>query len=77
MFVSNYLFDLFRLVSSLTEYSLESTYLTRHLTNNFFLNYFYTHLIQIASFIVAFPMVYMYKLKTKMSIEKLKILFFV
>ncbi|CAF1215977.1 unnamed protein product [Rotaria sp. Silwood1] len=46
------------LVSSLTEYSLETSVLTQHLTNNFFLNYFYTHLIQIASFAVAFPMVY-------------------
>ncbi|CAF5204517.1 unnamed protein product, partial [Rotaria magnacalcarata] len=46
------------LVSSLTEYSLESPQLVKHLTDHFFLNYFYTHLIQVASFIVAFPMVY-------------------
>ncbi|CAF1078642.1 unnamed protein product [Rotaria sordida] len=46
------------LVSSLTEYSLETPLLTQHLTDNFFLNYFYTHLIQVASFFVAFPMVY-------------------
>ncbi|CAF1084013.1 unnamed protein product [Adineta steineri] len=46
------------LVSSLTEYSLDSPHLTRHLTDNFFLDYFYTNLIQVASFIVAFPMVY-------------------
>ncbi|CAF1490594.1 unnamed protein product [Adineta ricciae] len=46
------------LVSSLTEYSLDAPQLTQHLTDNFFLNYLYTHLIQIASFVVAFPMVY-------------------
>ncbi|CAF4487934.1 unnamed protein product, partial [Rotaria socialis] len=46
------------LVSSLTEYSLESPQLVKHLTDHFFLNYFFTHLIQVASFIVAFPMVY-------------------
>ncbi|UJR30512.1 hypothetical protein I4U23_018042 [Adineta vaga] len=46
------------LVSSLTEYSLDSPQLTQHLTDNFYLNYFYTHLIQVGSFIVAFPMVY-------------------
>jgi MFS family permease len=48
------------LVSSLTEYSLESTHLTKHLTDDYFLNYFLSHLIQIGSFIVAFPMVYIW-----------------
>ncbi len=55
-------FSFYRLVSSLTEYSLESPHLTKHLTDDFFLNYFLSHLIQIGSFIVAFPMVYMYEL---------------
>jgi hypothetical protein len=67
-FVDNFLkakiyFYLFRLVSSLTEYSLDSPKLTVHLTDNFFLNYFYGHLIQLGSFIVAFPMVYKYEFK--------------
>ncbi|CAF3345485.1 unnamed protein product [Rotaria sp. Silwood1] len=48
------------LVSSLTEYSLEAPHLTQHLTDNFFLNYFYTHLIQVISFIIAFPLVYIW-----------------
>ena len=47
-----------RLVSSLTEYSLDVEHLTQHLTEDFYLNYFYTHLIQIVSFIVALPLVY-------------------
>jgi hypothetical protein len=55
------LFLFFRLVSSLTEYSLDSPQLTRHLTENFFRNYFYTHLIQVISFIIALPMVYTYE----------------
>lgn len=49
-----------RLVSSLTEYSLDSPHIIQHLPENFFLNYFYSHLIQIASLIVAFPLVYKY-----------------
>lgn len=46
-------------VSSVTEYSLESPDFTDHLSNDFFINYLYTHLIQIGSFLVAFPMVYL------------------
>ncbi|CAF1018617.1 unnamed protein product [Adineta ricciae] len=45
------------LVSALTEYSLDIPHLTQHLTDNFFWNYFYTHLIQILSFVVAVPLV--------------------
>ena len=46
------------LVSSLTEYSLDVRHVTRHLTNDFYWNYFYTHLIQIISFIIALPLVH-------------------
>jgi hypothetical protein len=45
-------------VSSLTEYSLDAPHITRHLTENFFFNYFYAHLIQIISFIIALPLIY-------------------
>ncbi|UJR16095.1 hypothetical protein I4U23_003007 [Adineta vaga] len=48
------------LVSSLTEYSLDIPHLTQHLTDNFFSNYFYTHLIQIISFCTAVPLVYIW-----------------
>ena len=60
-----FFFSFYRLVSSLTEYSLDAPQLTQHLTDNFFLNYLYTHLIQIASFVVAFPMVYKYEMKMR------------
>ncbi|CAF1005749.1 unnamed protein product [Adineta steineri] len=48
------------LVSSLTEYSLDVPHLTQHLTDNFFSNYFYTHLIQVLSFVVAVPLVHIW-----------------
>ena len=46
------------LVNSLTEYSLDVQHLTQHLTDDFYWNYFYTHLIQIISFVIALPLVY-------------------
>ncbi|CAF1158012.1 unnamed protein product [Didymodactylos carnosus] len=46
------------LVSALTEYSLDTSRLTKHLTRHYFLNYFYRHLVGIASFLIAFPFVY-------------------
>ena len=49
-----------RLVSSLTEYSLDSPQLTNHITENFFLAQLYKYLVQIGSIIIAFPMVYKY-----------------
>jgi hypothetical protein len=46
-------------VSSLTEYSLDVPHLTRHLTGHFYYDYFYTHLIQVISFVIALPMIQM------------------
>ncbi|CAF4846667.1 unnamed protein product [Rotaria socialis] len=48
------------LVSSLTEYGLDAPHITQHLTDSFHANYFYSHLIQIISFIIAFPLVYIW-----------------
>jgi len=46
------------LVSSLTEYSLDTPMITDHLAGNFFLKQFYKYVVQIGSFLIAFPMVY-------------------
>ncbi|CAF2107123.1 unnamed protein product [Rotaria magnacalcarata] len=48
------------LVSSLTEYSFDAPHITQHLTDSFHANYFYSHLIQIISFVIAFPLVYIW-----------------
>ena len=46
-------------MNSVTEYSFDIPSLTQQLTNNFFSNYFYTNLIQIASLAVTCPSIYM------------------
>ncbi|CAF1187332.1 unnamed protein product, partial [Didymodactylos carnosus] len=58
--LSIYLFVLCSLwlINALSDYSFDTLLFTRHLPEDYFLNYFYQRLIEIASFLVAFPLVY-------------------